>query len=197
MASSSSDPTPSSALVSFARGIIATLITWPALRVAVEGGWGGPESVEKRTWLASAIVDAFEEASSKQEQLPDAIYVEEMLLQVLADEFEVVLEDDSARPVATDIVRLWQEVIVEGRVDGVTKAEALVEKMRGKKIIIDEKAASDDEFQWEDEDEEGDSEDDVDDVPQLLGSSTSKTKEEPEIDDDGFTMVKGGGRSHR
>ena len=118
-------PTPvvSPELVSFARGTIATLSLWTTLRLAVEEGWGGPESPQKRTWLASAIVDAFEEAFNKNEPVPDTIYVEEMLLQVLSDEFDVVLEDGTAEPVAAGIVQLWQEVIHEGKTDSVVRLE--------------------------------------------------------------------------
>jgi pre-rRNA-processing protein TSR2 len=40
--------------------VIARLEVWPALRVAVEQGWGGPSSREKRRWLASEIVHPFD-----------------------------------------------------------------------------------------------------------------------------------------
>ena len=88
-ASSSSDApaaAPAPASVLFARGVIARLALWPALRIAVEQGWGGPESAEKRTWIASVIVDSFEEEDPK----PDVPYVEEMLLQVLLLEVRLV-----------------------------------------------------------------------------------------------------------
>lgn len=53
-------PPPDPALILFARGVIARLEVWPALRVAVEQGWGGPSSREKRRWLASEIVHPFD-----------------------------------------------------------------------------------------------------------------------------------------
>jgi pre-rRNA-processing protein TSR2 len=56
------------ALVLFAR-----LEHWPALRVAVEQGWGGPSSHDKWHWLASEIVDAFDSSSNDDSTLmPDA-----------------------------------------------------------------------------------------------------------------------------
>lgn len=192
-------PTPvvSPELVSFARGTIATLSLWTTLRLAVEEGWGGPESPQKRTWLASAIVDAFEEAFNKNEPVPDTIYVEEMLLQVLSDEFDVVLEDGTAEPVAAGIVQLWQEVIHEGKTDSVVRLEALVEKSRETRLIVDEKDASDAECQWEDEDDDSKSESEHEDAPQLLGRPRDRAREEPEVDEDGFTMVKGRGKGRR
>ena len=194
-----SSPTPvaSHALVSFARGTIATLALWTVLRLAVEEGWGGPESPQKRTWLASAIVDAFEEASNKNATVPDAIYVEEMLLQVLSDEFDVVLEDGTAQPVAARIVQLWQEIMHEGKTDGVVRLEAMVEQSKGKKLIVDEKDASDEECQWEDQDENGDSESEHEEAPRLLERPRDKAREEPEVDEDGFMMVKGRGKGRR
>ena len=88
---------PPETSVLFARGVIARLAYWPALRIAVEQGWGGPASAQKRTWLASVLVDEFEGAAGA---APDAEYVEELLLQAVADEFEAVLEDGSAAAVA-------------------------------------------------------------------------------------------------
>ncbi|KAF8486514.1 Pre-rRNA-processing protein TSR2-domain-containing protein [Gautieria morchelliformis] len=189
--SASTPPAASPALVLFARGTVATLSLWPALRLAVEGSWGGPESPQKRTWLASAIVDAFEESSSNNDPVPDAIYIEEMLLQVLTDEFDVVLEDGTAQPVAAGIVKLWQEIMHEGKTDGVARLEACLEQSRGKKLIVDEKDASDEECQWEDEDEESDSEE----APQL--SDRARDSEVPQVDEDGFTVVTRRGKGHR
>lgn len=190
MASSASPP-----LVLFARGVISTLNLWPALRAAVEGGWGGPESQQKRTWLASAIVDSFEDALTKSEPVPDNIYVEEMLLQVLSDEFDVILEDGSAQQVGESIVKLWQEVMQEGRTDGVARLEALVQRMSRVKVNVEEGAASDDEFELDDEAEEEESNEDDEEVPQLV--ERERIHDKPEIDEDGFTLVRGRPKRHR
>lgn len=196
--SSSSTPAASPPLVSFARGTIITLTLWPALRIAVEGGWGGPESPQKRTWLASAIVDTFEDALHKNEPVPDAIYVEEMMLQVMSDEFGVLVDDGTSQPVAAGIVQLWQEIMHEGKTEGVSRLEDLLEKSKGKKVVVDEKDASDEECQWEDDDEEGDSgESENENTSQVLDRPRDKPRDEPEVDEDGFTMVKGRGKSHR
>ena len=182
-------------LVSFARGTILTLTLWPSLHIAVEGGWGGPESSQKRTWLASAIVDAFEEATNKNEPVPDELYIEEMLLQVLSDEFGVLLEDGTSQPVAAGIVRLWHEIMHEGKTDGVSRLETLFEQSKTSKVIADERDASDEECQWEDEEE--DSANDNEEPPQLLHQPRDKARDEPEVDEDGFTLVKGRGKGRR
>ncbi|GJE83935.1 pre-rRNA-processing protein TSR2-domain-containing protein [Phanerochaete sordida] len=193
-ASSSSDapaapPAPASVL--FARGVIARLALWPALRIAVEQGWGGPESAEKRTWIASVIVDSFEEEDPK----PDVPYVEMQLLQIMEDEFETALEDGSAEAVAKDVVRMFDEV-QRGMGDLVKHFEEQADKMKGKKIQVEEVAGDNEE--WEDESGEDDEdEDDDDDAPMLVDSQPPPPKPEPEVDEDGFTMVKGKGKSHR
>ncbi|KAJ6483824.1 Pre-rRNA-processing protein TSR2-domain-containing protein [Mycena vitilis] len=180
-------PPPSSVL--FARGVLARLATWDTLRLAVQEGWGGPGALQKQTWLASVIVDAFEETVPT----PDDQYVEEILLQVLADEFDTNLEDGSAEVIALDMVRLWDETR-SGRDALVLKFEAKAECVRGKRAVAQE-VAHNDADEWEDEDgDEDDSGMEEDEVPQLM---EPRTRDEPEVDEDGFTMVKGKGKSHK
>lgn len=183
---------PSDASVSFARGVIARLAVWPALRIAVQENWGGPEAAQKRTWLASVIVDAFEE----QVPTPDVFYIEDTLLQVMSDEFETVLDDGSAEGVAKDIVRIWDEVKI-GKQELMLKFEEQADKIRGKKLEAQETVTEDDD-EWEDDDcEEGccSSEDEA--APELLPQREPEPKNVPEIDEDGFTMVKGKGKGRR
>ncbi|KAI0643583.1 Pre-rRNA-processing protein TSR2-domain-containing protein, partial [Trametes meyenii] len=156
-------PPPTSVL--FARGVIARLAYWPALRIAVDQAWGGPDSAQKRTWIASVIVDDFEE----QVPAPDADFVEDRLLQVMADEFDAVLEDGSAEAVAHDVVKLWEEVGA-GRTALLAEFEERADRLKGKKVQVEED---------EDEGEEQ--------PPQLI---ERPAKEEPEVDEDGFTTVK-------
>ncbi|KAF8189647.1 hypothetical protein BJ912DRAFT_966012 [Pholiota molesta] len=97
-----------------------------------------------------------------------------LLLQVMADEFEAV-------SVAKDIVQIWDETRV-GRQE------------LGKKANAQEKVVSDEEGEWEDEEGEDDDESD-EEVPQLLQHPPPKpAPREPEVDEDGFTMVKGKNR---
>ncbi|KAI5116888.1 hypothetical protein M0805_009278 [Coniferiporia weirii] len=205
MASSSTTAAPTSApepkLVLFARGVIARLSIWPALRVAVDQSWGGPESAQKRTWIASVVVDAFDPSESQ--ETPDAFYVEDMLLQVMADEFDAELEDGSAEAVAKDIMKLWTDVAdVSGR-KAVELWEEQAQKLKGTRVayeeVVDENAEFDGESGSDDEDsdEEGEGEMDADGVPQLLAPHERKQREQPEVDDDGFTVVKGKGKAHK
>ncbi|KAJ3565507.1 hypothetical protein NP233_g7587 [Leucocoprinus birnbaumii] len=131
-------PTPQTIL--FARGVIARLAIWSTLRIAVQENWGGPDAKRKPSWIASTIVDSFEEEAEQ----PDEQYIEEMLLQIMADEFEAVLEDDSAASVAKDIVRMYLETR-EGKDETVLKFEGLADKIKGRKIEVKENVESDDE----------------------------------------------------
>ena len=171
---------PPASSVLFARGVIARLAIWTTLRIAVKDNWGGPGASSKRTWLASIIVDAFEE----QTPIPDDQYIEELLLQVMSDEFETVIEDGSTEAVAVDIVRLWDET-QQGKVELVVEFEELAEKFRGKIPNIQEQVISDDEHCGDVDDDE---EDNGEEAPRLVERPASKR--EPEIDEDGFTVVK-------
>ncbi|CDO70311.1 hypothetical protein BN946_scf184370.g12 [Trametes cinnabarina] len=171
--------------------VIARLAYWPALRIAVDQGWGGPESAEKRTWLASVLVDDFEEQDPK----PDAEYVEDRLLQVMADEFDANLEDGSAEAVAKDVVALWEQVSV-GRTELLVEFEDRADKLRGKKVQVEEAAG--DESDWSDESGDEDEDEARDDQPpRLLDRQSRPPREEPDVDADGFITVKGKGTSHR
>lgn len=186
-ASTSTEPAPAPASVLFARGVIARLALWPALRIAVDQGWGGPEGAAKRTWMASVLVDAFEEEDPR----PDATYVEEMLLQIMADEFETELEDGSAEGVARDVVRMWADAEA-GALDFIRSFETQADKIKGKKIEVEEAAGE--ESDWEDD--SGEEDDGEDDAPMLIDAQP-KPKPEPEVDEDGFTTVKGKASRHR
>ena len=178
-----STPTPSAIL--FARGVIARLAIWATLRIAIQENWGGPHGPAKRTWLASTIVDAFEDDTIP---TPDEQYIEEMLVQVMEDEFETVVEDGSAESVSRDIISLWEEIQV-GKTDLVLKFEDLADKSRGKRPNAQERAVSDDEGEDEDdwEDEVEGSSENMDEAPALV--DRSEDLREPQVDEDGFTLV--------
>lgn len=182
---SESAPPPSSIL--FARGVIARLSIWPILRLAVQDGWGGPSSAQKQTWLASTILDSFE----TEIPVPDDQYVEEMLLQVMADEFDTQVEDGSSEDVAGDIVRIWDEAKV-GKSDLVVKFEALADKLKGVKAVAHQVPVSA-EDEWEEEEDDEESSEEEGDAP----APRVKEKEEPVVDEDGFTLVQGKGKGRR
>jgi len=181
-------PPPNPSLILFARGVIARLELWPALRIAVEQGWGGPDSSAKRRWLASVLVDAFD----TQQPEPDAEYVTLMLAQVLEDEFGASIEDGSVEAVAVDVVRLWG-----AGEDAVREWERKADGARTKRVevreVVDEGGDEEDDEEWEDEEDE-----DEDEAPQLLGAAGDPqqrpSKSEPVVDEDGFTLVQKGRR---
>ncbi|KAI6118670.1 hypothetical protein EDD17DRAFT_1869053 [Pisolithus thermaeus] len=83
--------------------IILFRARWSALRIAVHTFWGGLESTKKQRWLAGIIVDQYEahipptDPSTPQsrqfiEITPDAPYIDEMLLQIMMNEFELSLK---------------------------------------------------------------------------------------------------------
>ncbi|KIY70950.1 hypothetical protein CYLTODRAFT_391123 [Cylindrobasidium torrendii FP15055 ss-10] len=176
----------STSSVLFARGVIARLHSWNTLALAVQENWGGPHGADKRTWLASSIVDTFEE----QADTPDDQYIEEMLLQVMDDEFDTVLEDGSAEPVAVDICKIWDESR-RGVDTLVKKFEDIVEKTKGKKIAAPEMEEIEEDSEGDESGEDEDEEMDEDPAPQLI---ERKPKAEPVVDDDGFTLVQKGKR---
>ncbi|KAL1925565.1 uncharacterized protein VTP21DRAFT_448 [Calcarisporiella thermophila] len=93
--------------VAFTEGVKLLFRTWTALRLAVENEWGGYDSAEKRDWMVDVVVDYFEKKGKKVE--PDEL--EEILLQIMNDEFTVALEDDSAYQIGKDLVKLYNECI--------------------------------------------------------------------------------------
>ncbi|KAG1811248.1 Pre-rRNA-processing protein TSR2-domain-containing protein [Suillus subaureus] len=168
-----SDASPISVL--FARGLLARIALWPALRIAVHQNWGGPQSAQKQRWLAGVIIDEFEASLPpvSASLTPDAEYIETMLLQIMDDEFEVALEDESAFDVARDVVRLWNDA-KEGKDGYVKDLEMQADRMKGKMPQYEDESGSDGENLGKEV------------VPQLL----DRAKEVSNIDEDGFTTVK-------
>ncbi|BDD62912.1 hypothetical protein MPDQ_007892 [Monascus purpureus] len=169
-------------------GIIMALHTWPALSLAVSSNWGGPASSDKRDWLCGAISDMLQDRPET-----DAEDLEDVLIQVMSDEFDVVIDDESAAGVAMMIMRMREQVkrgefgeINEMWVDWETKR-----KNKGK----DDTAAMFKKVEGNDADQEtSDEEDNEDDVemgeaPELVAAPRERV--EPEIDEDGFTKVVG------
>ncbi|KAL4067104.1 Pre-rRNA-processing protein TSR2-domain-containing protein [Scleroderma yunnanense] len=203
---------PSPIAILLARGVLARLALWPALRIAVYNSWGGPESAEKQRWLAGVLVDQFDgflpassaisTGSTMLGTPPDAFYIEEMLLQIMSDEFEVTLEDNSAFEAARDIVKLWNDVCA-GKDALVKEWEGQAEKIKGKAPQVQEGPGSGSDWEDVDDGESGDDEESdggveggegTENAPQLLDHSRSRHREEPEVDEEGFTTIRRKGR---
>lgn len=173
----------------FDLGIWHILFNWPTLTVAVKNQWGGPDSSEKRDWLAGQISELF-----TNEPLTDAMDVEVMLLQILEDEYGCRVEDETEVQVARDIMGIRKEVG-----DGSTeKIDALHQKWQarnGKEVSTGDVNVreSNQEADWDSVDEESDEDGDVemDDAPALVPAKPKEPKPAPEVDEDGFEKVVG------
>ncbi|KAJ6127043.1 hypothetical protein N7523_002655 [Penicillium sp. IBT 18751x] len=166
-------------------GITLALNNWPALTLAVQSNWGGPTSDDKRAWLCGAISEMLTDRPET-----DAEDLEDVLIQVMNDEFDVVIDDESAAIVATEIMEMKQHTDR----DNFAEIQAMWEVFQRKSQQKSASAAMFKKVDAQDEDqetdEESDEEDDVEmgDAPALVRAPREKA--EPEIDDDGFTMVK-------
>ncbi|KAM5450647.1 rRNA accumulation-related protein [Microsporum audouinii] len=171
--------------------ITLTLYSWPSLTLAVESSWGGPTSKSKRDWFCGAIAELF---STHPET--DAQDLEDVLIQVMTDEFDVVVDDGSVSIIADQICELKAE-IEKGNFD---RVEAMWEQFKadeqsgGNKLptnIINRVGVNGDDDSSDDNDDYDDDEDDEDidmaDAP--APRSAPKQREEPEVDEDGFTKV--------
>ncbi|KAH7019250.1 Pre-rRNA-processing protein TSR2-domain-containing protein [Ilyonectria destructans] len=178
----------------FEQGVAYALHLWPALTLSVQNHWGGPDSADKRDWFAGAIAELFPEfvdtPPAKAVEEPDLEDVETMLLQIMVDEFEVNVDDDSGTEVATNIMKVRAGCAI-GQFDDVDALRTRFMNRNGTKVDQMFKKAddADQDTDWEsddsdDEDEGADVE--MDDAPQLVAP---KQKQEPQVDEDGFTMV--------
>ncbi|KAF2149302.1 hypothetical protein K461DRAFT_270913 [Myriangium duriaei CBS 260.36] len=160
---------------------------WPPMTLALAEQWAGDLTSDKRDWLAGAISELFVDRPDT-----DAIDVEDVLLQVMADEFEVEVQDESGEVVAREIMRAKEEILVEGRLDAADRVRREFEARKGKKVAI-QNAGERSEEVGSDEDVEidGDGDEDMDDAPSLVPARAPREKEEPEVDEDGFTKVVG------
>ncbi|KUI69516.1 Pre-rRNA-processing protein TSR2 [Cytospora mali] len=196
----------------FEQGVALSLNLWPALTLAVQNNWGGPDSADKRDWFAGQVVEQFPDLSSSSSSStstpapapagatkkaedeaadgePDIEYVEELILQVMLDEFEVNVDDDSAFDVATEIMRLRTQC-ARGNFEDVDKLLTRWQSRKGAKVegLFKKGEDQDNDTDWDDTDGEEGSDDDMDDAPPLV-EAPRKEKPPPEVDDDGFTKV--------
>ena len=170
----------------------------------MQNNWGGPDSSDKRDWFAGAVVDLFppirivpaaataaarQQAQQEEPELED---VEAVLLQVMIDEFEVNVDDDSALGVAEDIVRMRGQC-VQGVFTDVDSLRERWQTRTGKgggsvEGLFKKGEDADQDTDWESDDSDGGDDADVDmgDAPALV---EKKEKPLPEIDQDGFTKV--------
>jgi len=136
--------------------------------------------------MASVIVDTFEEQPTP----PEAEYIEEMLLQIMDDEFETIIEDASAESVAKDITELWKDIHL-GDLAGLQYLEQQADAISNRPIIAQagppgglDTDSGEEEGDWVSDDEVG------------HGSDHAPDLQPPEVDEDGFTTVRSGYSKH-
>ncbi|KAK4570547.1 rRNA accumulation- protein [Recurvomyces mirabilis] len=192
-------PSPEKLQQSFDNGIWYALSLWPALHVAVQNNWGGPSSSDKKDWFAGAVSELLtSRPDTDQEDL------EAFLLQIMQDEFDCNVEDESEVATARDIWALKR--CLAGEIEGTSDRMAAVKELerrfrnRGQMKTTVEVVDNGPQEEVGDDDEEwngfGDGDGDVDmtageeAVPNLVPAVVQKKeKREPEVDDDGFTKV--------
>ncbi|XDG05621.1 hypothetical protein ABKA04_005236 [Annulohypoxylon sp. FPYF3050] len=197
MASTEAESSPETRQAQFEQGVAISLHLWVSLTVAVQNNLGGPDSDDKRDWFAGAIVDMFpsfvdlakpRKPSQKVPQDPIAEDIEATLLQVMWDEFETNVDDDSEVEVADRIVKF--------RTQCAAGDFSLVEDLRrrwlatkGKTVKVQEVDGGDQETDWESDEDDDDEDEDVemDEAPALV--AVPKERPPPEVDEDGFTKV--------
>lgn len=176
----------------FDLSIALALSTWPALTHSVQNSWGGPDSSEKRDWFAGAISDLLSSTPDA-----DVEYVEEFLLQVMNDEFDVNVEDGSGEEVAAKIVGL-RKLTLQGNFTMVDEMHQRWQERqsRGGSVKINfqlvDRDDDENETEWDSDDvEEEDDGGDVEmgEAPALV--KIPKEKVQPKVDDEGFTEVMG------
>ncbi|KAK3637321.1 rRNA accumulation-related protein [Elasticomyces elasticus] len=186
-------PTPERLQQAFDHGIWYALSLWPALHVATANSWGGPESTDKRDWFAGAVSDLF---SSRPDT--DNEELEIFLLQIMQDEFDCNVEDESEVEVTRTILGLRKSLKGEAGDDRMAAFRELERRwknrgqMKYQVDVIDNEAEEVDDEEWNGFDDDGDVDMTAAEeaVPNLV-PAIKKEKVEPEVDDDGFTKVIG------
>lgn len=163
---------------------------WQALTLAVDNEWGGADSAEKRDWLAGTLADLY--SPDKETDVED---VEDVVVQVMGDEFSVLLEDDSAYELAKAIDASWRDCR-EGKFDAI---EAMKQQFESRPAAVKKQRTDDDDSSSESgtdgeiDAEAGDNDRDAMEIDARPAEATAR-RPEPIIDDDGFELVQKGRR---
>lgn len=93
--------------LNFIEGVDLIFNDWTALNLAVQMEFAGEDTLEKAKWLRKVIVDHFDAEGKKVE--PEDL--KDILLDVMAREFYINLEDFSEREIASLLFNLFRECI--------------------------------------------------------------------------------------
>ncbi|KAI9298642.1 hypothetical protein K502DRAFT_299272 [Neoconidiobolus thromboides FSU 785] len=136
----------------FREGLEIIFNLWESLKLAIRNEWGGPDSKEKRDWMLDIIVAEFRTKGKRIEVFD----IEDILTQIMSDEFETILEDDSAYIVSKDIFKLYGQ-IVKSDLSFLTRLRE-IQQIRGNSsanILPNSMEDGQDSTDEEDDDEEG------------------------------------------
>lgn len=172
----------------FDNSIWYLLSLWQPLHIAVQNAWGGPDSADKRDWFAGAVSDLLTtRPETDQEDL------ELFLLQIMGDEFECNVEDESEVAVAGDILKVRSRMMETRSLQAALDVEQRWKNrgsMKTDKVVVQEVNQDADEEEFEGFDDDEDME--MEEAPVLVSApKVPKEKPIPEVDDDGFTKVSG------
>lgn len=113
--------------------------------------------------------------------------VETTLLQVMVDEFEVNVDDDSAYEVAQQVMRLRTSTLQADFAEVDELYSSWLTRGGSSRVQFQQVEADDGEEETESSDEEEDA--DMNDNVDALPARPTKEREPPPVDEDGFTKV--------
>lgn len=178
-------PTPEQLQSAFDHGIWYALSLWPALHVAVQNSWGGADSEEKRDWFAGAVSDLF---NGRQDT--DAEDLEAFLLQIMQDEFDCNVEDETEVEIARTVLVLRKSLLEAD----LSAFEALERRWKSRGMMkADVQVVDNGDGEVDDDDDDDEMDDGDDRAPQGVQQAPREPREKPQVvvDDDGFTKVVG------
>jgi len=183
-------PTPAQ-LTLFARSVLAHLRLWPALRLALQNS-EIPSNSQNVQLFASEIVEQF---SASRGAGPTEEDVEDLLLQIMDDEFETIVDDDSVEGIARGLVTTWRGLSDPEAELAIRLLEEQADKAGRTRLQVQQR---EDIEEASDEDEEAEEDEDVEmteaeQVPQLVERPLQE-RQEPVVDEEGFTLVQKKGR---
>jgi pre-rRNA-processing protein TSR2 len=184
----------------FELGTSLAIYQWEPLQTAVDNQWGGPDSSDKRDWMVGSIVELFETSN-----YVDSDDIEDRLLAIMEDEFEVVVDDDSSLKVAVSIIQLYKEC-AEGDFIHIDEMYGKYQEKEARRKAglepvtkINPTGIEDGDDEDDDDDDEDDDEDEWIDEDNETQSDVSESQEKqgPILDDDGFELVQKKGNRRR
>lgn len=184
-------------VTAFDNSIWYLLDLWQPLAIAVDNGWGGADSAEKRDWFAGAVSELLNQQQYINPPAGTVITFADMqedlelfLLQIMQDEFDCNIEDESEVELANSILKVRKAMLESLSTDAAEEVKRRWENRGSRKTDkiavqeINQDVGDDEDWNGLEEDEE------MVEAPQLVQAPAQpKEKPVPEVDEDGFTKV--------